>query len=1008
MVKSLKSLFYFWMGTLFIPFLLQSQIYNNSKKTELSDHLFGLDYFPASWQASVFEEEFYSPKFYKENVQFNKLSNALLLNYSGAEKMLSQFKEDYPNSISTKTIDLDVANYYFKNEKYRYALKWFNRISDNKVPKNDLARYNFNKGYTLFSSKNYKKARPYLEKIKNDSKYESDAHYYLGHIAYQLEDFDSAIKSFGNISNPSQKENLNYFQADINFRLGRFEQAIELANKAMIDANSTESSELSKIIGESYFNIKSYSKAVPFLEAYEGKKGTLDNNDYYQLGYAYFKQNNFDKAISQFNKIVGKKNALSQNAYYSLAECYIQTNQKVAALNAFKSASEMDFNSVIKEDAFLNYAKLSYDIGNPYEDPPKVLLAFLEAYPKNDKVELVGELLINSYTKSGNYIAALEILENKKGYKNNETLQRVLILAGIQQFNNGRFLKASNFFKSGLKVRENKTLEAFCLYWYGRSEYERNKFDEALDLFKELSKHSHKKNVVSLYRLNYDIGYVYFKLGEYQYALQSFEAFNQYNSGLDQSYHRDTYLRIGDCQFALRNYWTAMENYNTSILINPKKGGYATFQKAISYGFVERNSKKIEALSKFIITYPKNELLDDALFELASAYNREEENEKAIATYDKLITIFQTSPFLAKSALNKGLILYNLEKYDLAKSILQKVAIKYNKYAVGEQAVRTLKEIAIDQGSVSSFVQWTKDQNLDTFTDVELEKTTFTAAERRFLEGNINSALKLFEEYFEVYPQGSFSKVVSYYLAEIYFEKERFDDALIAYQNLVQGSVSSYTEKALTRIILLLKNNDQQIRAIPYMERLIQISSFKENKRFAILNLMHAYYFNEQYEKTVDITEQALALPNITENIKWDALKLNARSSLYLLDSLKARESYRLLENSSEKLIAAEAMYHRAYDLYRKKAYSESNRLIAKIAENSGQAKQWNPKALLLLAKNYYALEDPFQAIFVLESLIENFEAYPEPIKEARDLLLKYQKSIAKENRSIDNDDGNG
>ena len=116
MVKSLNSLFYFWIGTLFIPFLLQSQIYNNSKKTELSDHLFGLDYFPASWQASVFEEEFYSPKFYKENVQFNKLSNALLLNYSGTEKMLSQFKEDYPNSISTKTIDLDVANYYFKKK----------------------------------------------------------------------------------------------------------------------------------------------------------------------------------------------------------------------------------------------------------------------------------------------------------------------------------------------------------------------------------------------------------------------------------------------------------------------------------------------------------------------------------------------------------------------------------------------------------------------------------------------------------------------------------------------------------------------------------------------------------------------------------------------------------------------------------------------------------------------------------------------------------------------------
>ena len=105
----------------------------------------------------------------------------------------------------------------------------------------------------------------------------------------------------------------------------------------------------------------------------------------------------------------------------------------------------------------------------------------------------------------------------------------------------------------------------------------------------------------------------------------------------------------------------------------------------------------------------KNELLDDALFELASAYNREEENEKAIETYDKLISLFKTSPFIAKSAVNKVLILYNLEKYDLAKAILEKVAIRYNRYAVGEQAVRTLKEIAIDQGNVSSFVQWTKE-----------------------------------------------------------------------------------------------------------------------------------------------------------------------------------------------------------------------------------------------------------------------------------------------------------
>ena len=48
-------------------------------------------------------------------------------------------------------------------------------------------------------------------------------------------------------------------------------------------------------------------------------------------------------------------------------------------------------------------------------------------------------------------------------------------------------------------------------------------------------------------------------------------------------------------------------------------------------------------------------------------------------------------------------------------------------------------------------------------------------------------------------------------------------------------------------------------------------------------------------------------------------------------------------------------------------------------------------KALLLLAKNYFELNDSFQAIFVLESVIENFESYTDEIDEAQRLLEKYK-----------------
>jgi hypothetical protein len=61
-------------------------------------------------------------------------------------------------------------------------------------------------------------------------------------------------KYFDEVSGEEKyKEKLSYYQADMNFKLD-FSKAIDLGQKAM--ANTFEKSELNKIIGESYFNLK--------------------------------------------------------------------------------------------------------------------------------------------------------------------------------------------------------------------------------------------------------------------------------------------------------------------------------------------------------------------------------------------------------------------------------------------------------------------------------------------------------------------------------------------------------------------------------------------------------------------------------------------------------------------------------------------------------------------------------------------------------------------------------
>jgi len=329
---------------------------------------------------------------------------AVRLNQQNADEQIQKFVDTYPTSTKRNTAFLDVADYYFTNEKYAYARKWYEKVDENSVPRSERDHFNFNYGYSLYSTNNQNGAQKYLNRVVNSKEYGSQAKYYIGFMAYESDDYDKANEYFEQVSdNEKYKEKLSYYQADLNFKLGNFEKAISLAQEQLSKSSPEEVSELSKIIGESYFNLQKYAEAIPYLKEYKGKRGKWNNTDHYQLGYAYYKQNDFENAIAEFNKIVGGNNSVAQNAYYHLGESYVNLDKKPEALNAFRNASQMDFDLKIQEDAWLNYAKISYEIGNPYQSVPQVLTGYLDKYPKTSYREEIETLLIDSYITSKNY-----------------------------------------------------------------------------------------------------------------------------------------------------------------------------------------------------------------------------------------------------------------------------------------------------------------------------------------------------------------------------------------------------------------------------------------------------------------------------------------------------------------------------------------------------------------------------------------------------------------------------
>jgi TolA-binding protein len=695
--------------------------------------------------------------------------SAIKLNQKNADVLMQDFVEDYPTSTKQNQAFVEVAGYHFSQGHYKEALEWYDKADENSLGNADKDRYNFQKGYSYFSNGDKKEADKYLTKVKDSKVYGNQAKYYLGFLAYEGDDYKKANQYFEQVEQGEEKEKysekMSYFQADMNFKQGNFQKAIDAGVPQLPKSDASEKSELNKIIGESYFNLGQYDKAIPYLKNYKGTQGKWNNTDFYQLGYAYYKQNDFENAIAEFNKIIGGNDAVAQNAYYHLGESYLKTNKKQQALNAFKNASEMQFDAKIQEDAYLNYAKLSYEIGNPYQSVPGVLSAFMDKYPSSPFRTEIQNLLINSYITSKNYKEALVLLDKNKSPENRLAYQKVTFYRGMELYTDGDYQNALALFKKSIAEQKDARITARATFWKAETEYVLDQYSDALISFKQFAGYEDAKTTPEYKHINYNIAYTYFKQKEYEQAAKYFGDYVASAAAKgDKVRLNDSYLRLGDSQFVTAKYWPAMEAYNKAIEMNGIDADYALFQKAISYGFVARNEKKIEDLTKFVQTFPKSQYADDAMYELGNTYVTEKQTAQAIQTYDKLIANYKESAYVSRSIMRQALIYYNAEQDEKALVKFKEVVSKYPNTPEAMEAVETARLIYVDNGRTDEYAAWVKTLGFVDVTDADLDNTAFEAAEKQYLQNNTKQAISALSSYVSKFPNGISSLKANFYL----------------------------------------------------------------------------------------------------------------------------------------------------------------------------------------------------------------------------------------------------
>jgi TolA-binding protein len=915
---------------------------------------------------------------------------AVKLEKKQGEKLLLNFTKKYPTSNYKNTAYLEAGNYYYYHGKPAKSLKWFLKVSPKHLTKKEEDTYNFKMGYAYFSNKKYTEAKQYFLSLTHSKYYTSEANYYYGYISYLQDDYTTAILYFNKLKgNDRYYKEILYYKMNIEFQNKTFKKVIRLGNELLPIVSKKEVSEISKIIGESHFYLGGYKEAIVHLKNYKGRKNRLSNEDHYFLGYSYYKIKDYGNAIERFNRIITGKNEVAQNAYYHLGACYLEQEKKSEALNAFKNSSELNFNEKIKEDAAYNYAKLSYEIGNPYKSSAEVLQDYVENYTTSRNSREINKLIIDTYNSSRDFEGALNYYKKREITKD-KTYYEISMFRGMQLFQYSKYNEAVPYFKTASNQAISNEVKSRSLFWRGESSYRLNDFKTALADYKRFRELRTSKKTEEYKNIDYSIGYTYFKLKDYNRAKKSFTYYIKKENN-DVVKTNDAYIRLGDCNFISKSYWEAMDAYNKVISSKGIDDDYAQYQKGISYGFVRRNDHKIKILKDFDTEHPTSSYKDDALYELGNAYISAKENASAIATFNKLIKNHTTSLYIPKALLKQGLIFFNENNPDKSIEKYKYVVAKYPNAKEAQQAVQNARQVYVDIDKVDEYADWIREINYTKFTDADLDNAMFEAAEKKYLNNEVISATHSFKKYLINFPEGIHALKANFYNAQAYFSVENTEKSLPHYEYVVAQNSNEYTEQALARLSQIYLEKNDWTTALPYLQRLEMEANFPQNILFAQSNIMKIMYDQEKYEETVAYAEKVLDHKKAGIQIKSDATIFIARSAINTNNLIKAEKAYSQVSKEAKGALKAEALYYEAFFKNRAGTYEESNRIVQELASKYANHKYWGIKGLIVMAENNIGLKDAFQATYILKNVIDNYKQFPDLVQEAKVILDQIQ-----------------
>ena len=940
-----------------------------------------------------------------QNLEFYIAACAAESNDKDAELLLNTYYKKYHETDKRRLIYFYLGKYYFQNKKYTESTEWFAKVESADLSHTQLIEYKFDLAYSYFIKKKFEEAKPLFEEIKDDKeKYFYPANYYYAFICFYEKHYTQALKSFQAIEDSKMYAAvIPYYISQIYFLNKQYEQTVTYL-KANIDRSEVQyKPEMNHLLGEAYFQLSKYAEALPLLEAFVALNQKVRKEDIYELGFCQYQTGQYEQAVANLVQLNLLNEKMGQNATYALADCYLHIGQKDKARSAFQSASTMDFDNEIKQTSVFQYAKLSFELNYTSE-----AIAGLEAYQEKNKggryEEESNELLATVLMKTKNYERAYRIMESLSTMSPmmKESYQKVTYYRAVELYNDKKYEQVVDLCEKSLKFPSSQEFAAVATYLRAESQYQLQEYDKSIEdyqLFNRAMKpYMEGKLDVSEFRSEYNLGYCYFKKKDFKAARMHFKyAIEQLNDTKDEkgkkSLKPDLYMRLAECYFITKDYSNALANYDMIVANNWLGIEYATFQKGIVLGLLGRNSEKINTLQNLITQYPKSNYLDQAYFEIGETYSDMDNSSSAITAYNEVINHYPNSALASKAYLNAALALYNTNKKEEALTYYKGLTKKYAQSSESKRAISAIKELSVELGR--------PDEYADYSTSVaERDSLTYQAAENPYANSDCIKAITLFESYYNKFPTGLFFAEAHFYRADCLIKKKDYKDAFGDYTAIIASKSTRFYEQSLLNAsgIAYYELKDT-MQAYELYTKLYEASSTAANTYTATLGVMKTAFYLLKY---IDATVYADKILNNSSSKEGDineALYIKGKSAYIQHQNDIAFVNFNRLSMATVSEHAAEAKYVVAQLLHDEGEYKASLDTCFRLKNRFASYDYWVVKGFILIADDYYVLNNSFQAKATLESIIENYKGDPNLIEEAKTKLAKLQADELKKSK---------